>query len=50
MGCFWVEEVYVRSKFRRRGIERKLVKKVEQEVFKWNSWLYLFVPLRTRMQ
>ncbi|WP_240910530.1 GNAT family N-acetyltransferase [Thermococcus sp. GR6] len=42
-GSFWVEEIYVRPEFRGHGIGRKLVKKVEQEVLKWDSSLYLFV-------
>ncbi|NJE29640.1 GNAT family N-acetyltransferase [Thermococcus sp. 18S1] len=42
-GSFWVEEIYVRPKFRGRGIGRELVKRAEEEVLKWDSALYLFV-------
>ena len=42
-GSFWVEELFVRPEFRGRGIGRALVERVEEEVLKWDSALYLFV-------
>ncbi|MDV3103385.1 GNAT family N-acetyltransferase [Thermococcus waiotapuensis] len=42
-GCFWVEEIYVRREFRGKGIGRALVERVEEEVKKHDSSLYLLV-------
>ena len=41
--CFWIEEVYVRPEFRRRGIAKALVKRAEEEVSKQDDFLYLLV-------
>jgi len=41
--CFWIEEIYVKPEFRRRGIARALVKRAEEEVSKHDDSLYLFV-------
>lgn len=42
-GCFWIEELFVRPKFRGRGIGRALVERAEEEVRKHDDALYLFV-------
>ena len=42
-GCFWIEELFVRPKFRGRGIGRTLVERAEEEVRKHDDALYLFV-------
>jgi len=42
-GCFWIEEPFVRPKFRGRGIGRALVERAEEEVRKHDDTLYLFV-------
>ncbi len=41
--CFWIEELFVRSEFRGRGIGRALVERAEEEVKKHDDALYLFV-------
>jgi len=42
-GSFWIEELYVKPEFRRRGIGQALVKRAEEKVLKWDSALYLYV-------
>ncbi len=42
-GCFWIEELFVRPEFRRRGIGQALVERAEKEVRKHDDTLYLFV-------
>ncbi len=41
--CFWIEEIYVRPKFRREGIGRAFVERAEIEIREHDSVLYLHV-------
>ncbi|MFA4641048.1 GNAT family N-acetyltransferase [Pyrococcus kukulkanii] len=42
-GCYWIEELFVKPKFRGQGIGKALVKRVEEEVKKHDDALYLYV-------
>ena len=42
-GCYWIEELFVKPKFRGQGIGKALVKRAEEEVKKHDDALYLYV-------
>ncbi|CUX78799.1 hypothetical protein CHITON_2020 [Thermococcus chitonophagus] len=42
-GCYWIEELFVKPKFRGQGMGKALVRRAEEEVKKHDNALYLYV-------